>query len=488
LNQALETQPANYVLVVKKDCPTCTLIEPVIQALAGNSALSLKVYVQDDPSFPANLDGVIDDSSLEYSYQAEIEVVPTLIRLTDGNGAQSEDSRIYGWDKEQWQSFTRIEGLGAELVNFKPGCGSKTQDPGMSEVLALRFGKQILQARSVELAEAEDIMEACYDRGWSDGLPVVPPIPLRVMRMLNGSARDAAEIVGKVPPDNVPCTIEKIAINAVMAGCKPEYFPVVIASVEAALQDRFCMHGLLCTTYFSSPVMVVNGPITKQIGMNSGVNALGQGNRANATIGRALQLIIRNVGGGVPGGIDRANMGNPGKYTYCFAEDESDENWGSLSMDRGFGRKDSVISLFAGDGLQPVLDQQSRTPHSLAKSMAMSLRSVAHTKLFGIADAILVVCPEHRRVFREGGWSKEDLRKALHEELVTPGAEIIRGANDIAEGMPTNFKDKVLNKFRDDGLHIVTTGGTAGMFSAIIGGWVASGERGSQLTSQKIYP
>ena len=488
MNKALETQPANYVLVVKKDCPTCTLIEPVIQALARNSALSLKVYVQDDPSFPANLDGVIDDSSLEYSYQAEIEVVPTLIRLTDGNGAQSEDSRIYGWDKEQWQSFTKIESLGAELVNFKPGCGSKTQDPGMSEVLALRFGKQILQARSVELAEAEDIMEACYDRGWSDGLPVVPPIPLRVMRMLNGSARDAAEIVGKVPPDNAPCTIEKIAINAVMAGCKPEYFPVVIASVEAALQDRFCMHGLLCTTYFSSPVMVVNGPITKQIGMNSGVNALGQGNRANATIGRALQLIIRNVGGGVPGGIDRANMGNPGKYTYCFAEDESDENWGSLSMDRGFGRKDSVISLFAGDGLQPVLDQQSRTPHSLAKSMAMSLRSVAHTKLFGIADAILVVCPEHRRVFREGGWSKEDLRKALHEELVTPGAEIIRGANDIAEGMPTNFKDKVLNKFRDDGLHIVTTGGTAGMFSAIIGGWVASGERGSQLTSQKIYP
>ena len=440
MNQALETQPANYVLVVKKDCPTCTLIEPVIQALARNSALSLKVYVQDDPSFPANLDGVIDDSSLEYSYQAEIEVVPTLIRLTDGNGAQSEDSRIYGWDKEQWQSFTKIEGLGAELVNFKPGCGSKTQDPGMSEVLALRFGKQILQARSVELAEAEDIMEACYDRGWSDGLPVVPPIPLRVMRMLNGSARDAAEIVGKVPPDNAPCTIEKIAINAVMAGCKPEYFPVVIASVEAALQDRFCMHGLLCTTYFSSPVMVVNGPITKQIGMNSGVNALGQGNRANATIGRALQLIIRNVGGGVPGGIDRANMGNPGKYTYCFAEDESDENWGSLSMDRGFGRKDSVISLFAGDGLQPVLDQQSRTPHSLAKSMAMSLRSVAHTKLFGIADAILVVCPEHRRVFREGGWSKEDLRKALHEELVTPGAEIIRGANDIAEGMPSKFQ------------------------------------------------
>ena len=486
MNQALETQPTTYVLIVKKDCPTCTLIEPVIRTLAENTSLALKVYVQDDPSFPANLDGVIDDSSLEYSYHREIEVVPTLIRLSDGNDVQSEESRIYGWDKKQWQSFTGISELGAELVNFKPGCGSKTQDPGMSEVLALRHGKQILQARSVELAEAEDIIEACYARGWSDGLPVVPPTPLRVMRMLNGSERDAAEIIGKAPPDNVPCSIEKIAINAVMAGCKPEYFPVVIASVEAALQDRFCMHGLLCTTYFSSPVMIVNGPITKQIGMNSGVNALGQGNRANATIGRALQLVIRNVGGGVPGGIDRANMGNPGKYTYCFAEDESDESWASLAIDRGFERKDSIISLFAGDGLQPVLDQQSRTPQSLAKSMAMSLRSVAHTKLFGIADAILVVCPEHRRVFREGGWNKKDLRKALFEELMTSGTEVIRGANNIAEGMPVNFKDKMLNKFREDGLHIVTTGGTAGMFSAIIGGWVASGERGSQLTSQKI--
>ncbi len=486
MNQAIANQATHYALVVKKDCPTCALIEPVIHSLANNETLSLKVYVQDDPSFPADIDDVIDDSSLEYSYQREIEVVPTLIRLSDGNDAQSEESRIYGWDKKQWQSFTAIEELGAELIDFKPGCGSKTQDPGMNEVLALRFGKQILQARAVELAEAEDIMEACYERGWSDGLPVVPPTPLRVMRMLSGSDRDAAEIIGKVPPDNVPCSIEKIAINAVMAGCKPEYFPVVIASVEAALLDRFCMHGLLCTTYFSSPVMVVSGPVVKQIGMNSGINALGQGNRANATIGRALQLIIRNVGGGVPGGIDRATMGNPGKYTYCFAEDESDENWASLAMDRGFDRADSVISLFAGDGLQPILDQQSRTPQSLAKSMAMSLRSVAHTKLFGMADAILVVCPEHRRVFREGGWNKEDLRKALYEELMTPGIDIVRGANDIAEGMPEKFKDKILNKFRDDGLHIVTTGGTAGMFSAIIGGWVASGERGSQLVSTKL--
>jgi hypothetical protein len=118
--------------------------------------------------------------------------------------------------------------------------------------------------------------------------------------------------------------------------------------------------------------------------------------------------------------------------------------------------------------------------------MALSLRSIVHAKLYGLADAILVVSPEHRRVFRQGGWSKEDLRNALHEELVTPGADLIRGANDVAEGMPTGFKDKLLNKFRDDGLYIVTTGGKAGMFSAIISGWVATGERGSQIVSQKI--
>jgi len=260
----------------------------------------------------------------------------------------------------------------------------------------------------------------------------------------------------------------------------------VLASLEAALQDAFCMHGLLCTTYFSAPVMLVSGPVTKQIGMNSGVNALGQGNRANATIGRTLQLIIRNVGGGVPGGIDRATMGNPGKYTYCFAEDESDPDWPSLAMDRGFAREQSVISLFAGEGLQPFLDQQSRRPESLAKNLANSLRSVANTKIFGGADAIVVISPEHRRVLKEGGWSKTDLKQALYEELITPGSEIIRGAHDIAEGMPAKFKDKLLNKFRDQGLHIAGAGGKAGMFSAIISGWIASGEKGSQLVSQEI--
>tara|TARA_Y100000780_G_scaffold154138_1_gene138799 strand:- start:300 stop:1742 length:1443 start_codon:yes stop_codon:yes gene_type:complete len=479
----LEQQKHHYSLVVKKDCPTCALIEPVIKQLSDTFNNSLTIYVQDDPSFPESVADKIDDSSLEFSYKQNIEIVPTLIRSGDG---LDEQARIFGWDKSQWQEFTGIENLGANLVDFKPGCGSKTQDPGMTEILTLRFDTDLLQARKIELAESEDIMEACFERGWSDGLPLVPPTPLRVTRMLSSTDRSANEIVGSVPPDNRPCTIEKIAINAVMAGCKPDYLQVVIAALRAALKDEFCMHGLLCTTYFSTPVMIVNGPITKQIGMNSGVNALGQGNRANATIGRALQLIVRNVGGGIPGGIDRATLGNPGKYTFCFCEDESDAEWPSLSMDRGYTREDSVVNLFAGSGVQPFVDQQSRQPESLVKNLANSLRSVANTRSFGMADAIIVISPEHRRVLREGGWTKPNLKQALYDELKTPGADIIRGKDGIAEGMPEKFKDIMLNKFRNDGLHIVGAGGKAGMFSAIISGWLASGEKGSQMVSQQI--
>ena len=356
----------------------------------------------------------------------------------------------------------------------------------MEEQLAARFDKELLLSRSIQLADLEDEIESCYERGWSDGLPVVPPTTVRVIRMLRETTRSPSEIIGNIPPDNVSCSIEKVAINAVLAGCKPDYFPVVLASVEAALKDRFCMHGLLCTTYFSGPVMIVNGPVIEQIGLNHGINALGQGTRANATIGRALQLLIRNVGGGKPGGIDRAVMGNPGKYTFCFAEDESDEEWSTLAQDQGFERTDSVISLFAGEGLQPIVDQKSREPDSLVRSMAASLKAVVHTKLYGGADAILVVCPEHRRVFRNAGWKKKDLKIALYDNLMTSGSDIIVGAQGIAEGMPKKFENKIINKFRDDGLHIISTGNTAGMFSAIISGWVASGEKGSQLVSQRI--
>jgi len=294
--------------------------------------------------------------------------------------------------------------------------------------------------------------------------------------------------VGVIPPNQVPCTVEKVAINAVMAGCKPEYLPVVLAAVEAACIDEFCLHGLLATTYFSGPVVIVNGPVSKAVGMNSGINALGQGNRANATIGRALQLVVRNVGGGRPGEIDRATLGNPGKYTFCFAEDESGSPWEPLSVERGFQEGTSTVSLFAGDGVQAVFDQLSRTAESLVRTYALCLRNVAHPKIPMAADAMLVVSPEHGRIFREAGWSKSRLKDELDKLLQFSGAELVCGANGIAQGIPEEMKDATLPKFRPGGLHIVYAGGTAGLFSAIIGGWVASGPRGSQSVTKEIQP
>ncbi|MFP6808989.1 MAG: thioredoxin family protein [Pseudomonadales bacterium] len=468
----------DFILVVKEDCETCKLTVPVISQLAAE--FEVQIFCQDNPAFPAGLD-VVDDLSLERSWSLNIETVPTIIKLENGK----EVERAFGWVREEWEALTNRQ-YSSELPAFRPGCGSKTMDPGMPERLAAKYDLNRLQARQLTVAEEEDDLEACFDRGWTDGLPVVPPTALRVVRMLTGTTRDAAEIVGDVPPDYSPCTIEKIAINAVMAGCKPEYLPVVIAAVEAALQDEFCMHGLLATTYFSGPMILVNGPISRAIGMNAKGNALGQGNRANATIGRALQLVIRNVGGGKPGGVDRSVFGNPGKYSYCFAEDEQNSCWESLAVEKGFSAEQSTVTLFAADGMQGIVDQKSRQPDSLARSFAAGLRVVSHPKMVMAADAFLVVSPEHERVFREANWTKQALKYRLGELLMIPGEELIAGAGGIAEGIPEKLKDAVLPKFRDGGLNIVRAGGSAGLFSAIIGGWGATGAMGSVPVTREI--
>ena len=184
--------------------------------------------------------------------------------------------------------------------------------------------------------------------------------------------------------------------------------------------------------------------------------------------------------------MDRATFGNPGKYTFCFAENEEDSPWETLAVERGFKEGASTVTLFAGDGVQGIIDQRSRTPESLARTYASSLRTIAHPKIFMVADAMLVVSPEHARVFREANWTKRRLRREIDKVLKTPGRELIRGAQDISEGMPEMFAEADLTKFRPGGLHIVHAGGRAGMFSAVIGGWVASGPIGSQSVTKEI--
>ncbi|HEX7168146.1 MAG TPA: thioredoxin, partial [Acidimicrobiales bacterium] len=363
----------------------------------------------------------------------------------------------------------------------------RTLEPAVADELAVRFRGATLRSRRVDVSSLQDPFEAMFDRGWTDGLPVVPPTEARVLRMLDGTSRAADDVVAMVPPDMVPCTVEKVAVNGVMAGCRPEYLPVVLAAVEAACTDEFNMHGLLATTYFSGPLVIVNGPIARRIGMNSGHNALGQGNRANATIGRALQLVVRNVGGGRPGEIDRATLGNPGKYTFCFAEDEQGSPWEPLHVALGFERERSTVTLFAGEGPRGVVDQLSRTGESLARSIAACLRTVAHPKLPMAFDAVLVVSPEHAQVFRESGWSRSQLIAELDALLQLEGADIVRGAGGIAEGAPEAFADATLPKFRPSGLLVVHAGGTAGRFCSIIGGWI-NGATGSQPVTREVEP
>lgn len=472
---------SGYVAVVKQDCPTCVLIEPVLQQLEA-AGVALTVYVQDDPDFP-KVSNRVDDRALDKSFELDIETVPTLIRFNNG----TEQARLIGWEQNEWRSFTGIEQLGEGLPTYRPGCGSKSVEPGIAEQLALRHGTVKFNAREVSLAELEDDIEACFDRGWSDGLPVVPPTPERVLRMLNAVAREGHEIIGQMPPFGVDCSVEKVAINAVMAGCKPAYFPVVLAAVEAALDPAFCLHGLLATTWFSGPMVIVNGPVRQAIGMNWQGNLLGQGNRANASIGRALQLTVRNVGGGLPQDTDQSTYGTPLKFGCCFAEDDATP-WQTVAETMGVTSGRSAVTLFSADGPLGVADQKSRDPESLVQSLAGSLKAVNHVEMANGSDAVVLIGPEHGRVFDQAGWSKADVTAALHQATHIAGKDLAMGTTDAAKASAAESTGTAgqIPKFRPGGLYLVRAGGDAGLFSAIIPGWVMKGSVGTDPVTREI--
>ncbi len=470
--------PDGVVAFVKRDCPTCELVAPVLVDLAGRTQLT--IYSQDDPAFPPRL-AVVDDTALEMSWHHQIEAVPTLIRVEAGK----ETVRALGWHRGDWEALTGESGLGPDLPELRPGCGSLSVDPDREAGLRVRFGGSVLSARRIEVASAEDEMETAFARGWSDGLPVVPPTEERVLTMLTGTLRAPSEIVAEVPPDLAPCTVEKVAINAVMAGCKPENLPVVLTALEAACTDEFNIHGVLATTMGAAPVVIVNGPIRRAIGMNSGIGVLGSGNRANMTIGRALNLVLRNIGGARPGGVDRSTFGQPAKLGFAFPEDEEASPWTPICADFGVDASTDAVTLFCGSGSTLVVDQLSREPESLARSFATTLRAVLNPKLVMAFDCMLVVGPEHGRVFAQAGWSKADLKKRLLELLQIDGKEVVRGAGGIAEGMPEQVADTTVPKFLPDAIHIAFAGSGAGLFSTIIPGWVR-GQVGSVPVAKEI--
>ena len=314
------------------------------------------------------------------------------------------------------------------MPDWRPGCGSLSVDPLIADRLRAEAENSPLRARKIEIASGDDEFEFMFDQGFSDGLPLVPPTPERVIRMLSGTSRDPQDIVAVLPPNLVETTVEKVAINAVMAGCKPEYFPVVLAALEAACTDEFNAHGVMTTTMGANPVIVVNGPIRDKIGMNSRLSALGQGNRANATIGRAVRLAIRHIGGAQPGGTERSTLGSPMKFTMCFAEAEERSTWEPLHVERGFNAEDSVVTLFGmTSGPVLIVDQTSVKSEQLARSMAMSLQSVHHPKSYMSSDTLLVVCPEHLDTLeRDGHLTKAELRSIIQDELKQPLESLVQ--------------------------------------------------------------
>lgn len=462
------------VIVIQRGCHACELLVPHLAAWQVRQPDIL--IVSQDAGYPPEMTASAD-LDLSLSRHLEVTSTPALVRLTDGHAGD----RVEGWDRDAWQRLSGWAELGQDLPEWVPGCAGKNVDP--EDV----GGRVPLQSRRLQLGEREDVHETAFARGWSDGLPVIPPTEARVRAMLSGTSHEADEVIALMPPAFAEVTVEKVAVNAVMAGCRPEYLPVVLAAVSATASETFNIHGVAATTHFVGPVIIVNGPVTHAIGMNPGGNALGPGNRANLTIGRAVSLIVRNIGGARPGEIDRSTLGSPGKLSFCFAEEESSSPWEPLSTERGVPVRRSAVTLFAGVGPQPVVDQKSRTPDSLASSLALSLRTMAHAKLASRSDAVVVIAPEHAALFGRAGWDKRRLRGEILDRLTLPAAEMVAGADGIAEGLIPSSVGETVCKFTADGLWFVHAGAAAGQYSAIIAGWV-NGATGSQMTTVEIEP
>jgi hypothetical protein len=316
----------------------------------------------------------------------------------------------------------------------------------------------------------DDAFEALYARGVTDGLPVIAPTVDRVRAAVDASGRPGGELIGLVAPQHGRATVERIAINAVMAGCRPEYLPVVLAAVEAICDPAFALEGVSGTTDAVAPLLVLNGPVRAALDVNSGVGVFGPGWRANATIGRAVRLVWANVGGARPGVISMSTFAQPGRYTYCIGEREEASPWEPLHVEHGFAAHDSTVAVLAAEAPQVVVDARSRTARDVATTIARSGEAIASHAVGGLGDTLLVIGPEHVASLAADGWSKRDVRDFLWERM---HAEV-DGAR--------------VPKFREAAsIKIVVAGGTAGRFSAWLPGWPFR-DAPSRLVVRQIGP
>ncbi len=336
--------------------------------------------------------------------------------------------------------------------------------------------KRPLISQEHRLPGVDDAIEFYYQQGWTDGLPVVPPTREKVHAALERAGLAPSDVLGVVPVRGRVITAEKAAINAVMAGCLPEYMPVVAAAVRAICEDPYNLHGTTASTMGASVLLVVNGPVRERLDFNSGGNALGPGWRANATVGRAMRLILMNVCGATPGVMDQSTLGHPGKYSFCFAEDEESSPWEPLHVERGLTTGTSAVTAFAAMAPAQVENRVGNTPESV-------LRSVADTMLAfgpGQGEMMVVIARELMGPIQEAGWSKDRVRKFLHlhaRRTFEEWVQVSKAEPDSAEG--DGDRQVPVCQVPDD-IVVVPAGGEAGVWAAVIPMW------GGGVTSRSV--
>lgn len=266
----------------------------------------------------------------------------------------------------------------------------------------------------------EAVLQAMLDGGWSDGLPIIPPTPDRVEGMVEAAGLDAGHLIGYINPDGGAATVEKIAVNAVMAGCLPEYMPVLIAAVDAVAEPEFNIHGLQTTTNPVSPLLVINGPVRKAIGVNSGRGCLGPGFRANATIGRAMRLLLLNLGGAKPWTTDMAIHGMPGKFVFCMGENEEESVWAPLHVERGFGPDQSAVTVVGAQGTSNCLTFYKEA-ESILTMVASAMADISDNNyLLAGGNPVVIFSPGHTQLFTEQGYTKRAVKEWLFEHSKVP--------------------------------------------------------------------
>ena len=322
-------------------------------------------------------------------------------------------------------------------------------------------------------ADPVAIEEYFFAQGWTDGLPITPPTRAAVEAMLAQTARDRSALLGPIPPRMRIVPLEKIAINAVMAGCRAEYFPVVLSAVEAALDENCRLYGIQTATNNTTPLLIVNGPAIKRLGLNAAGNVFGAGNRANASIGRALQLVLRNLGGDLPGETDMATQGQSGKFTFCIAENEADSPWTAFHVERGYAASDSTVTVIGASPGHNLFTYGCETGAEILDHFIGGMTALGHNNVIFPTGPLLVIGPEHAGVLARDGFDKPAIRQAIFERARIPlsrfSARTVHGLHHRRARWFEQFPNADYIGVADDASHVsIVVAGGAGIHSQFI--------------------